>query len=180
MKRITAVFPTLAEAEAAYSSLRELQLAQGAISLLADSSHQVNSRTDDSGSSDPSSNSAVIPGTLEAPLIAPVGMVGGVGGAGGAYVPAVLLETVSSDLKGGTGHRLLGPGTPGSSGPMTSATLEGFTQAGFAPDEAQYYSSAVSQGHAVLSIELSEDEQEARVRQIISQNDGHPFTGAAQ
>jgi len=67
-----------------------------------------------------------------------------------------------------------------SSGPILSATLEGFGQAGYAPAEAEYYSSAVSQGHAVLSVELGADEQEAGVRQIISQNEGHPFMGTLE
>jgi len=192
MKRITAVFPTRAEAEAAYAALRGLNLAQGAISLLADSSRQVNARTDDSTSSR-AGNSGSDP-LLEIPLLAPVGGVGGFGLGGGGGVaagPALIslggdpvvrtepsarasdpLDKIAGDLQ-----PLDTPADSSSSGPILSATLEGFRRAGFAPAEAEYYSSAVSQGHAVLSVELGADEQEAGVRQIVSQNEGHPFMG---
>ena len=197
MKRITAVFPTRAEAEAAYAALRGINLAQGAISLLADASRRVNADADDSTSSRAAtSESGFLPVT---PLLAPMAM-GGVGGFGSgssgvvAVGPALLAlgsdpasgtesSTRANDLPAETAgglHPLATSGDSGSSSPILSATLEGFSQAGYAPTEAEYYSSAVSQGHAVLSVELGADEQEAEVRQIIGQNEGYPFMGALQ
>ena len=203
MKRITAVFPTRAEAEATYAALRRFNLAQGAISLLADSSAQVNTHADDSRSSDKGLDLA-----LESPVIAPIAAVGGLsmgvsGGIGNntasAYAVTALVDAQNASrdssaltsstravraadlLNGENPHQnLLEPDRDASSGPLVSATLEGFIQAGFATEEAEYYSSAVSQGHAVLSVQLEIDEQEAGVRQIISQNEGHPYMGRAQ
>jgi len=193
MKRITAVFPSRAEAEAAYVALRGLDLAQGAISLLADSSNQVNPYADDLRSRDSHLDRA-----LET-SIAPLGIAGGFGVGGGTVLGGspVPIYGVTSSVDSGHAQNsqssLADPLNPeraleldtrsevqASSGPFVSGTLEGFSQAGFPPDEAEYYSSAISQGHAVLSVELGADEQEAGVRQIIGQNEGHPFMGTPQ
>ena len=193
MKRITAVFPSRAEAEAAYAALRSLNLSQGAISLLADSSSQVNSHADDLTSS--SARISENDHLLVTPLLAPMGGVGGFGsGSSGALAVGPALIALGSDpvaetessarasdsfgRTAGNSHPLDTPVDSDSSRPVLSATLESFGQAGFSPDEAEYYSSAISQGHAVLSVQLGADEQEAGVRQIISQNEGHPFMGA--
>ena len=167
MKRITAVFPTRAEAEATFESLKSLNLAQGAVRIQADSSYQVNPSADDSRSSGPNSDSLAVQAI---PIIGGLGGLGvGTGNSMGsgptsAYAVAALSEMSATPSDSSTRT------DTDRSVSNSSSTLE-------EDEETQYYSSAIAQGHAVLSVDLESDEHEAFVRQVISQNQGHPFIG---
>lgn len=168
MKRITAVFPTRAEAEATFESLRSLNLAQEAVRIQADSSYQVNPSADDSRSSDSNSDSLAVQAI---PIIGGLGGLGvGTGNSMGSGPTSAYAVAALSGMSATPSDSSTRTDNTDRSVSDSSSTLE-------EDEETQYYSNAIAQGHAVLSVDLESDEHEAFVRQVISQNQGHPFIG---